>query len=35
VKDDLEAQETGDPPDPGKSDAVQHGAAAESASRRR
>jgi hypothetical protein len=31
VKDDLERDETGDPRDPGKSDAVQHDASADGA----
>jgi hypothetical protein len=28
MKEDVEAEETGDPPEPGKSDAAQHGASA-------
>ena len=32
MKDDLEAEESGDPPDPGKSDAAQHGAPADGTS---
>ena len=35
MRDDLEEEESGDPPDPGKGNAVQHSAAADGASRRR
>jgi hypothetical protein len=35
LKGDVDVEEAGDPPDPGKANAVQHDAAADDASRRR